>query len=76
MHLRVWSNVCKKTRKLWSGGGEKEFGRLCQGYNVIKGKDVLGFIRMKYHHISLLYTQGSLRHTDQKRLIHTESESL
>ena len=34
-----------ETRKLWTGGGEKEFGRLCQGNNNTKGKYVLRFIQ-------------------------------
>ena len=32
-------------RKLWSRGSEKELGRICQGHNETKGKDVLRFIR-------------------------------
>ena len=43
-HKDLINHPDPETRKLWTGGGEKEFGRLCQGYNETKGKDVLRFI--------------------------------
>ena len=43
-HKDLINHPDPETRKLWPGGGEKEFGSLCQGYNETKGKDVLRFI--------------------------------
>ena len=34
-HKQLINHPDPEIRKLWMGGNEKEFGRLCQGYNVI-----------------------------------------
>ena len=44
-HKQLISHPDPKIRKLWAGGNEKVFGRLCQGYDETKGKDVLKFIQ-------------------------------
>ena len=39
-HKQLINHPYPDIRKLWVGGNEKKFGRLCQGYNDTKGKDV------------------------------------
>ena len=43
-HKQLINHPDPKIRALWNGGNEKEYGRLFQGFNTTKGKDVLHFI--------------------------------